>query len=483
MPFCVGQMLRQRYQILGELSQIREHVHGNFGTIYLALDAVENRVVVIKESKTTEPAVQNTLLEEIKLLTAIQHAHLPRLFDYFHSDEQRLCMVMEYIPGKSLQSVYSPGQPLDIATAVSWMRQVLGALAQLHSHSPPVVHCDVKLANIQIHAATSQAYLLDFGIATADHAPSSQIGTPPFAAPEQYEPRPLTPAVDTYAVGVCLYMLLTGQPPHQYVPHSEQERVSPRALNPTIPPALERVIMRALAMAPRQRYPNAQSMLEALRVVPLPSRASGPPRPRAATWKRPRRLQPHRRSARPGDSRPARPRPASHHRVASAGGGPPARPMHEDKRLAPSQSTSPMLIVWDSRQFWAVGSILLSLISYSLLVLPSDLIAPTIKYGMIVCGSYPIVVIGLVALSHIRQKGLFFEKMHVIWVAIFMLYSITVDRLSMMFSDPKAIQSLHHLISQFSLSMLLMIAQGAIAGALVMCCQRSLPRESRLEME
>jgi serine/threonine-protein kinase len=486
MPFCVGQLLRSRYQILGELSQITQQNKGGFGTIYLALDTRKNRVVVIKESSAADSEVQNALLEEIKLLTTIRHDHLPRIFDYFLSHEQRLCMVMEYIIGKSLQSFYVEERRPSVAMTAGWISQVLDALTTLHRHTPPIVHCDVKLDNIQIHSGTSQAYLLDFGIATSDH--SAQMGTPLFAAPEQFEQSRLTPAADVYAVGVCLYMLLTGQAPRDDVPHSQPEIIAPRTLNAAIPPALERIILRALALDPSQRYANAQSMLEALRVVSLPEQSSGVRPPSAARRRRrgrqrraaetssaplPRQRQP---PARPADRVTSTPQLTESPTTPVE-----AAPLDGLAQPTESRTPTPVLIIWDNRYFWIGGYLLLGLISCALLVIPSALIAPATKYGTLVCGSYPMLAVVLVAMSHMRQQGISFEKRHLFWVAIFVMYSVLIEIASIVFSDPHSL--IRHPTSSFTTSMLLMIAQGVVVGASVACCQRSARLEQKLEME
>lgn len=485
MPFCVGQLLRRRYQILGELSQITQQDKGSFGTIYLALDTRKNRVVVIKESSAADSEVQNALLEEIKLLTTIRHDHLPRIFDYFLSHEQRLCMVMEYIIGKSLQSFYMEERRPSVAMTAGWISQVLDALTALHGNTPPIVHCDVKLDNIQIHSGTSQAYLLDFGIATSDHF--AQMGTPLFAAPEQFEQSRLTPAADVYAVGVCLYMLLTGQAPRDDVPHSQPEIIAPRMLNAAIPPALERIILRALALDPSQRYANAQSMLEALRVVSLPEQSSGAP-PLSA--KRRRRLGRQRRAAETSSALlPRRRKPPAKqadHAMSPQLTESSAAPVETAPRAAlalpiESRTPTPVLLVWENRYFWIGGYLLLGLISCALLVIPSALIASAIKYGTLVCGSYPMLAVVLVAVSHMRQQGISFEKRYLRWVAIFVVYSVLIEIASIAFADPHSL--IRHPTSSFTTSMLLMIAQGVMVGASVACCRRSARLEQKLEME
>lgn len=267
MTLKIGQLVDRHYRILHTLSQ------GGFGVIYLALDdtAAEDsvrRLVVIKESKTDDSAGRNSLLEEINLLSRIQHPHMPRIYDSFYSDEQRLCIVMEYILGNNLEYFYKCDQRPDVETTVTWIIQVLEVLAKMHTENPPIVHRDVKLANIQIHSVTRQAYLLDFGIAKSGLHTRLPAYTPPYAPPEQYRSGQTTPATDVYAVGVCLYMLLTGkEPPEGIDRENERLPLVPSQHNPSLPTTIDTVVAKATILQPSDRYPNAQAMLADLEPI------------------------------------------------------------------------------------------------------------------------------------------------------------------------------------------------------------------------
>lgn len=264
MTLKTGQMVNNRYCILLKLSE------GGFGVIYLALDdtadaASAQRLVVIKESKSDDVDVHNSLLEEIKLLSRLQHPNLPRIYDYFYTDDHRLCIVMEYILGNNLEYFYHHNELPDVETTVAWITQVLEVLALMHTQSPPIIHRDVKLGNIQIHSVTRQAYLLDFGIAKNGPYTRLLAGTPPYAPWEQHRSGLTTPATDTYAVGVCLYMLLTGNEPEESA--RGKEALIPSYHNPSLPAELDAIVMKATQWQPESRYADAQAMLVDLEQV------------------------------------------------------------------------------------------------------------------------------------------------------------------------------------------------------------------------
>lgn len=258
MPLHAGDTVHKIYRVLAKLRQ------GGFGVLYLAYDVAQERLVVIKESRASEEA-QHALQAEIDLLQAIRHTSLVLIYEHFVTDDGTLCFAMEFIPGDTLDSYVKRGELPPIDTAVAWIAQVLEALSALHLADQPIIHHDVKLSNIQIHGVTNRAYLLDLGVARSGPYTTIPPFSAPFAPPEQYEQGRTTPATDIYAVGVCLYILLTGEtPPESLARQRHDTLTAPRTINPQLTRKLEDVILRALHLDSTHRYPNAPAMLEAL---------------------------------------------------------------------------------------------------------------------------------------------------------------------------------------------------------------------------
>ncbi|HEY7357608.1 MAG TPA: protein kinase, partial [Ktedonobacterales bacterium] len=179
-------------------------------------------------------------------------------------------LVMDYAPNGTLRTRYPAGEPLPLATILPYVRQVADALQYAHEHR--VVHRDIKPENMLIDAR-GQIVLSDFGIATAAHSSRSQsvedvVGTVSYMAPEQLMGKP-RPASDQYALGVVVYEWLTGAPPFQgaFAEIASQQLYEPPPLRekmPGISPALEQVLLTALAKDPRERFASMRDFAAAL---------------------------------------------------------------------------------------------------------------------------------------------------------------------------------------------------------------------------
>lgn len=270
MPLKVGQTVNNnQYEVLRWIAE------GGFSNTYQALDTDKQRYVVIKESKTTDNDVQNMLLQEVKSLGHLNHPSLPRISDYFYLDG-RICVVMDYIPGKDLETFTDT--PNDIPCVLTWIDQLLDALAYMHRQQPhPIIHRDIKPSNLRLNEHTGRICLLDAGISKSGSGTQMLgYGTPPYCPPEQYgrqsdpaKRSKSTPATDVYAVGAVLYELLTGKEPPESlaIERGTETLTPPRTLNPAISAELERVILKAMQVKSDQRYQNAQAMRDALKAA------------------------------------------------------------------------------------------------------------------------------------------------------------------------------------------------------------------------
>jgi len=283
---------------LGSYELLRRLGEGGMAQVYLARDVRLGREVAIKvldQRLAERPGFRERFLREARVAAALDHPNIVQLFDFGESD-QLLYLVMPYVSGGSLQDLLhrAPFPPGEVATYGSQMADALD-----YAHQRNVVHRDVKPANMLLHA-DGRVLLSDFGLAkivnptSRPSAPRGHpdAGTPEYMAPEQIEGRS-DERSDIYALGVVLYLLLTGHLPFtgsssSLVMEGHLYRLpeQPRALNPAVTPAMQAVVLRALAKHPDDRFQRASelgaSLLGALiagdaQPLSFPSQISHPP--------------------------------------------------------------------------------------------------------------------------------------------------------------------------------------------------------------
>jgi eukaryotic-like serine/threonine-protein kinase len=224
-----GQMLNNRYRIVKLLGQ------GGFGAVYRAWDINLNEGVALKESLDTSAEAQRQFQTEARLLFRLRHSNLPVVHDYFVVSDKGLYLVMDYVEGEDLETrLAKEVGGIPEGRVIPWIAQVSAALSYLHSQNPPVIHRDVKPANIRI-TPQGQAVLVDFGIAKLFIAggrttTGARAATPGYAPPEQFGLGVTDAQSDVYALGATTYHLLTGQ-----LPAAAMDIVS--GLSPHVTPA------------------------------------------------------------------------------------------------------------------------------------------------------------------------------------------------------------------------------------------------------
>ena len=259
----IGNVLQNRYRVETLLGQ------GGMGAVYKVWDLNLNLHVAIKENLDYSTEAQRQFGREANILARLTHSHLPRVTDYFFLPGRGQYLVMDYVGGEDLQTLLERQGQLPEQKALAWIAQVCDALAYLHSQNPPIVHRDVKPANIKV-TPEGKAMLVDFGIAKVyDQQLRTTMGaravTPGYSPPEQYGLGRTTPRSDVYAVGATLYVLLTEQDPPESVERmAGGEIVPPRRLNRHISPETEAVILRAMMLDSRQRYADGAEAQDAL---------------------------------------------------------------------------------------------------------------------------------------------------------------------------------------------------------------------------
>lgn len=213
-----GTLLNGRYQVIATLGS------GGFSAVYRASDMqVQGREVAIKQitlhGLSTEEIIEatDTFNREVTLLSALRHPQIPRIYDNF-SDREHWYVVMEYIHGRTLEAYLEActdaDKHLNVDEVLAIGLQLCNVLQYLHTLQPPVIFRDLKPGNI-MRTTSGRLYLIDFGIAR--HFKSGQtrdtqpLGSPGYAAPEQYGRAQTTPQADIYSLGALLYELLSGR--------------------------------------------------------------------------------------------------------------------------------------------------------------------------------------------------------------------------------------------------------------------------------
>lgn len=246
---------------------------GGMGSVYRARDlhfpnAV--KLVAVKEmiNQARDPLVRQTIVQnferEANTLATLEHASIPRIFDYF-SHNERSYLVLEYINGKDLEEILMQSQGfLPEETVIHWAIELCDVLSFLHNHKPePIIFRDMKPANVMINQ-NNHIVLIDFGIAKnfRDGQKGTMIGTEGYSPPEQYRGEASQQA-DIYSLGATLHHLISRKDPRLEPPFTFSDRPV-RKINPAVSVELENVINTALQYNPADRYQSAQLMKEAL---------------------------------------------------------------------------------------------------------------------------------------------------------------------------------------------------------------------------
>jgi len=261
-----------RYEIVGELGR------GSMGVVYKGHDPVIGRTVAVKTLLTeglSAPEFQEykaRFQREAQAAGALAHPNIITVYD-FGEDSGVLYLAMEYLEGKSLETLVQEQNILPIDTILPIYEQVCSALD--HAHQNGVVHRDIKPANIMI-LQNGFVKVTDFGIAKMMSLGMTQagqiMGTPNYMSPEQVKGRPVDGRADIFSLGVILYELVTGEKPfggqnittviYKII---NQDPIPPRELDASIPPGFNYIVGKALAKNPNERYQTCRELAEDLR--------------------------------------------------------------------------------------------------------------------------------------------------------------------------------------------------------------------------
>ncbi len=290
----VERLLAGRYRMTGRIDA------GGAGEVWLARDERLGRDVAVKIlGANADNEFRERFADEARRAASVQHPNVVTVYDEGRDGEDSF-MVMEYVQGKTLRDVVRERGPLPAHEAARIVSQVAAALDA--AHEAGVIHCDVKPANV-ILTDQGIAKLADFGIARAARGPREHelIGTARYIAPERVAGEPPTERSDIFSLGLVAYELLAGQPAYGDMETEEllRERLdgpapslktSDRSVGGSSAPrssvsdGVDRVVRRALARDPQDRYSSAGAFARQLLVATEHGDATGviappPPRP------------------------------------------------------------------------------------------------------------------------------------------------------------------------------------------------------------
>jgi serine/threonine-protein kinase len=261
---------------------------GGQSTVYLATHKTLGRTGALKllsPELAALPGYRERFVRESQSVAAIHHPNIIHIYDAGEADGL-LYIAMQYVEGATLEEELEKG-PLPLGRAMYIIEQVASALDAAHSRG--LVHRDVKPANVVIAQHTDHVFLTDFGIAKTTTSgglteAGAFIGTIDYAAPEQIEGRPVDARTDVYALGCVLYACLTGMPPYARVRDYSVMQAKlieppPRAtsVRPELPPQLDDVFSRAMAIPMDDRFDSCGELVTAARAACLGTRPALPP--------------------------------------------------------------------------------------------------------------------------------------------------------------------------------------------------------------
>jgi serine/threonine protein kinase len=267
-----GSIFAERYLIIDKLGK------GGMGKVYKALDQEINESVALKLIKP-EIAADREAIErfqnEIKIARRITHKNICRMY-HLGREKDAFYITMEYVQGENLKKMIKMTKGMSFGAAMGIAQQICQGLAEAHRLG--IVHRDLKPQNIMLDE-DGGVRVMDFGIASSVETrgatlPGMMIGTPEYMSPEQIDGEPVDGRSDIYSLGIILYEMLTGKTPFTgdtpwsvILKHKNDRPHDPREINPMIPEAMSRIILRCLEKSKDKRYQRAEELLSALQDI------------------------------------------------------------------------------------------------------------------------------------------------------------------------------------------------------------------------
>jgi len=263
-------------QMLGPYKIIEQIGEGGMATVYKAYQSSMDRNVAIKvlPSQLADSAeFTQRFQQEARIIAKLEHPHILPVFDYGESNGVTY-FVMRYLDAGTLREIMEKGRPLSLSEVDRLFTQLAEALSYAHSFG--IVHRDLKPSNALIDSQ-GNLFLTDFGIAKLLESASPRLtqtdaimGTPAYISPEQAQATKVDQRSDIYSLGIILYEMVTGRVPFVaetplavILKHVSDPLPPPSTLKPDIPEAIEKVVLKALAKDPNNRYTSVAEFLSA----------------------------------------------------------------------------------------------------------------------------------------------------------------------------------------------------------------------------
>lgn len=261
----IKRVLDQRYELQEQIGG------GGMADVYRAQDLLLNRPVAVKilhEQFKNDIEFIDKFNREAQAAARLSHPNIVNIYDVGVMDDAHY-IVMEYVPGRTLKDKIKQEGHLSVAEALHIAKDIASALANAHANN--LVHCDIKPHNI-LMMPDGSAKVADFGIARAVTESTmtysgNVIGSVHYFSPEQAKGTMITPKSDVYSLGVVLYEMLTGKLPFTgetpvsiAMKHLQEEPLSVRQIDPSIPPVVEAIVTRTMSKDPAMRPGAAELM-------------------------------------------------------------------------------------------------------------------------------------------------------------------------------------------------------------------------------
>lgn len=272
----IGKIIAKRYRIVTFLGK------GGMAEVYKVWDeerSVNLAMKVLYADYAEDKVFLRRFRREAQTLEKLNHPNIVRFYG-LERDRDLIYLLMDYVDGSTLRKeIFQAEEPISIGRIIEVMNPICAALN--YAHRTGYVHCDVKPANIMIHKNGS-IYISDFGISRMTEAATVTMvgsGTPAYMSPEQVRGETPIPQTDIYALGVILFEMLTGgERPFTgdsaNTTGSTSEKIRweqmrlvpplPSDVNPSIPPEMDRIVMKCLEKKSSSRYPNTVELLNDL---------------------------------------------------------------------------------------------------------------------------------------------------------------------------------------------------------------------------
>jgi serine/threonine protein kinase len=288
--------LNLKLQAIGKYPVIREIGSGATSRVYLARDPFADRDVAIKvlqfaagADPEAEHVMHKAFVAEASLAGKLNHPHIVDIYDAV-VEPDRSYLVMEYVPGDTLDGHVDAGSLLPVRKVVEIIFKCIRALEYAQQHG--VIHRDIKPGNILLSRG-GETKVGDFGASfqqrlEAETTQISGIGSPAYMSPEQIRQEPLSQQTDIYSLGVTMFRLLTGRLPFETGSSAaltyailNTPAPKPSQHRPDLPPLLDQIVLKAIEKEPKQRYQSwlefGKDITQAFMQLRLSDTASGEP--------------------------------------------------------------------------------------------------------------------------------------------------------------------------------------------------------------